>query len=111
MLVKCKVLVTSQTHVSNEFAQHLFHRPSKKLQNLWSVSFLMHVDNLQITAVYGSLKAPQHVSVDLVCIEFWIFQDTFDQIHDCCGCEEMLIGICFHNVIRKSSYYYTLLNY
>ncbi len=59
ILVKCKVLVTGQTQIINQFAQHLFCRPREKHQNLWSVSILMHVSNLQITAVYGSLKDPQ----------------------------------------------------
>ncbi len=77
ILVKCKVLVTGQTQITNQFAQHLFYWPREKLQNLWSVTILVHVDNLQITAVYGSLKALQHVSVNVVCIEFRIFQDIF----------------------------------
>jgi hypothetical protein len=47
----------------------------------------VHVNNLQITAFYGSLKALQHVRVNVVCIEFRIFQDIFDEIHNCCGCE------------------------
>jgi hypothetical protein len=72
ILVKCKVLVTGQPQITNQFAQHLFNRPREKLQNLWSVTILVHVNNLQITAVYGSLKALQHVSVNVVCIEFRI---------------------------------------
>jgi hypothetical protein len=37
----------------------------------------MHGYNLLITAVYGSLQALQHVSVNLICIELWIFEDIF----------------------------------
>jgi hypothetical protein len=32
ILVKCKVLVTNQTHITYQFAQHLFCRPCEKLQ-------------------------------------------------------------------------------
>ena len=80
----------------------IFQWPREKLQNLWSVTILVHVDDLQITAVYGSLKALQHVSVNVVCIEFRILQDIFDEIHNCCGCERMLIGIRFQNVLTSS---------
>jgi hypothetical protein len=89
-LVKCIVQVTGQTQITNQFAQHLFNRLREKLQNLRSITILVHVKNLQITAVYGSLKALQHVSVNVVCIEFRIFQDILDEIHNCCCCERML---------------------
>ena len=102
ILVKCKVLVTGQTQITHQFAQHLFYRPREKLKNLWSITILVHVNNLQITAVYGSLKALHHVSVNVVCIEFRIFQDIFYEIHNCCGCERMLIGIRFQNVLTSS---------
>ncbi len=66
VLLKCKVLMTCQMQITNQFAQHLFCRPRKKLQNLWPVTILVHVNNHQITAVYGSLKALQRVSVNIV---------------------------------------------
>ncbi len=90
ILVKCEVLVTSQTQITNPVAQHLFCRPREKLQNLWSVSILVHVNNLQITTVYGGLKALQHVSVNVVCIEFRSFQDNVYQIHDGAAVSECL---------------------
>ncbi len=71
-------IASCQTQITYQFPQHLFYRPREKLQNLWSVTILVHVHNLQIrvTAVYGSLKALQHVSVNVVFIEFRIFKTS-----------------------------------
>jgi hypothetical protein len=73
ILVKHKVLTHGQAHVCHKFSQDLLCWAPEQFQNLLAITLNIHVNNLNVTTVNGRLQSLQHVSINFICIESWIF--------------------------------------
>jgi hypothetical protein len=78
-LIICKANeYVCQAHAWHKFSLDLLCPAPEPFQTLLSIALNIHVNNLDVTAVDGRVQSlqPEHVSIDLICIESWILSTS-----------------------------------